>query len=198
LATFIRERGGKHLRFKRGYKNVINESKRLNDLGEYSPLAIETSGHAALKENYFLDDGAYLVTRILISLAKQAKEGKNVTDLIAALPMPAEAAEIRLTFAKGVDFKALGASVIRDFADLAERCDYLTPAPDNHEGMRVNFDGEHGDGWILIRMSLHEPIMPINVESNRVGGNKLLLEQLFAFLEPYSFLCLDALKKAMN
>ena len=26
---------------------------------EYAPLAIETSGHAALKENYFLDDGAY-------------------------------------------------------------------------------------------------------------------------------------------
>ena len=42
----------KHLRFKRGYKNVINEAVRLNKEGIDSQLAIETSGHAALKENY--------------------------------------------------------------------------------------------------------------------------------------------------
>ena len=50
--------GGKHHRFKRGYKNVINEAIRLNQEGINCPLAIETSGHAALRENYFLDDGA--------------------------------------------------------------------------------------------------------------------------------------------
>lgn len=193
LASFIAAKGGKHLRFKRGYKNVINESKRLNALGEYSPLAIETSGHAALKENYFLDDGAYLVTRILISLAKQAKEHKNLTDLIADLPCPAEAAEVRLTFQKGVDFKALGAGVIQDFERFAEKSPYAVIAPDNHEGMRVNFDKYHGDGWILIRMSLHEPIMPINLESASVGGIKLLSKELSEFLRPYAFLNLEKL-----
>ncbi|MBQ4617085.1 MAG: phosphomannomutase/phosphoglucomutase, partial [Clostridia bacterium] len=56
LKTFIEETlDGKHCRFKRGYKNVINEAIRLCDEGQYAPLAIETSGHAALKENYFLD-----------------------------------------------------------------------------------------------------------------------------------------------
>ena len=86
--------GGVHHRFKRGYKNVINEAIRLNAAGEYTPLAIETSGHAALKENYFLDDGAYLITRLLIALAKAAKQGKNLSALIADLKMPAEAAEL--------------------------------------------------------------------------------------------------------
>ena len=59
-----------HHRFKRGYKNVINESKRLNQEGQESWLAIETSGHGAMKENYFLDDGAYLITKLLVELAK--------------------------------------------------------------------------------------------------------------------------------
>ena len=56
LKKFIEEDlGGVHHRFKRGYKNVINEAVRLNSEGKYCPLAIETSGHAALKENYFLE-----------------------------------------------------------------------------------------------------------------------------------------------
>ena len=41
--------GGKHHRFKRGYKNVINEALRLNQEGVNCPLAIETSGHAAMR-----------------------------------------------------------------------------------------------------------------------------------------------------
>lgn len=53
LAEFIANRKGIHHRFRRGYKNVINESLRLNKAGKESWLAIETSGHAALRENYF-------------------------------------------------------------------------------------------------------------------------------------------------
>ena len=74
LSEFITNLGGFHHRFKRGYKNVINESKRLNEKGNESYLAIETSGHAALKENYFLDDGAYLIAKILIKMAKLKEE----------------------------------------------------------------------------------------------------------------------------
>ena len=59
LKTFLEQTlGGVHCRFKRGYKNVINEAQRLCASGVNAPLAIETSGHAALKDNYFLDDGA--------------------------------------------------------------------------------------------------------------------------------------------
>ncbi len=195
LADFIKRRGGIHHRFKRGYKNVINESKRLCNEGKYSPLAIETSGHAALKENYFLDDGAYLVTRLLIALAKCAQKGENLTDLISDLPEPKEAAEVRLHFADDCDFKSLGASVIHDLSQYVEERPYLTPAPDNHEGIRINFDRDHGNGWALVRMSLHEPIMPINVESNMKGGNKLILKELESFLSAYKFLDIQPIKK---
>ena len=46
-------------------------------------------------------------------------------------------------------------------------------------------------------MSLHEPIMPINVESNTAGGNKIILRTLLNFLEKYPFLNLDNLKKQL-
>ncbi len=194
LAQFIKAHGGVHHRFKRGYKNVINESKRLNAEGKYSPLAIETSGHAALEENYFLDDGAYLVTRLLISLAKCAKQGKELCDLIADLPKPFEAAEIRLNFVAGVDFKRLGAEVIEEIKRAVEKDETLSLAPDNYEGVRINFNAEHGDGWALVRMSLHEPILPINVESNRAGGNAIIVNKLVQLLDKYDFIDLTKLK----
>lgn len=196
LASFIAARGGVHHRFKRGYKNVINEAKRLCDEGKYAPLAIETSGHAALKENYFLDDGAYLVTRLLISMAKLAKRGEELTSLISGLPMPAEEAEIRPTFKDPEsDFKTLGAQILAELKAWAERTNYVTLAPDNHEGVRMNFDKAHGDGWVLARMSLHEPILPVNAESNAAGGCARLVEEIYGFLKNYPFLNLQAFEK---
>lgn len=196
LASFIAAHGGVHHRFKRGYKNVINEAKRLCDEGKYAPLAIETSGHAALKENYFLDDGAYLVTRLLISMAKLAKQGKELTSLISDLPMPAEEAEIRPTFKDPEsDFKALGAQILTDLKAWAENTDYVTLAPNNHEGVRLNFDEAHGDGWVLARMSLHEPILPVNLESNSTGGCARLIKEIYGFLKNYPCLNLQAFEK---
>ena len=189
LATFIKEKGGRHHRFKRGYKNVINEAIRLNEAGEYTPLAIETSGHAALMENYFLDDGAYLITRLLIALAKAAKEGKALTDLIKTMPLPQEAKEYRVKFKDGYDFKTLGKEIINAFEEKVQTLPYAKPATDNYEGFRVNFDKAHGDGWALLRMSLHEPIMPINVESNSEGGVEIITKTLYSFLKKYA--CLD-------
>ena len=53
----------------------------------------------------------------------------------------------------------------------------------------------HGNGWALLRMSLHEPIMPINVESNSAGGNAVIMRELYEFLSKYPFLNTDNLKK---
>ena len=198
LARFIAAHGGRHHRFKRGYKNVINEAIRLNAEGEYTPLAIETSGHAALKENYFLDDGAYLVTRLLIALARESAEGREITDIIGDLPEPKEAAELRPAFEKGMDFKALGAGLLDDLAAYAKTLPFVTPAPDNYEGIRLNFDKAHGDGWLLVRMSLHEPILPINAESDSEGGVRLIVRELYEFLKTYPFLDLSSLKKLLG
>lgn len=189
LAQFISEHGGVHHRFKRGYKNVINEAKRLCAEGKNAPLAIETSGHAALKENYFLDDGAYLVTRLLVSLAKLKKEGKDLSSLIKDLPMSKEEAELRPTFLNpDSDFKTMGKRIIEELTSDMGTLSYVTLAPDNHEGVRMNFDKAHGDGWILVRMSLHEPILPVNAESNSLGGCKMLMQELYRHLKKYDFL----------
>ncbi len=189
LAKFIAAKGGRHHRFKRGYKNVINECIRLNDKGEYSPLAIETSGHAALKENYFLDDGAYLVTRLLIALANAAKEGKELTDLISDLETPEVEMEVRLRFVDGCDFKSLGNTILKDFASYAAAQRYIELEPESYEGCRVNYDEKHGNGWTLLRMSLHEPILPVNLESDCVCGALTMAKELYYFLRRYT--CLD-------
>ncbi len=198
LAKFITQKGGRHHRFKRGYKNVINEAIRLNDEGEYTPLAIETSGHAALMENYFLDDGAYLITRLLIALANAAKEGKELCDLIADLEEPKTAAEARLNFVPGCDFKLLGAHVLQAYKEYAETLPYATLATDNYEGCRVNYDAAHGCGWALLRMSLHEPILPINVESDDEAGGLKIAKELYSFLKQFPFLDLAPLTQTIE
>lgn len=173
--------GGKHRRFKRGYRNVINEALRLNAEGVNCPLAIETSGHAAMKENYFLDDGAYLVTKIIIKTAQLRAQGRTLEDLLAPLREPAEALELRFPIKKE-DFRAAGEAVISELTKYAAAQDGWTMAPDNCEGVRVSFDKAHGDGWFLLRLSVHDPIMPLNVESDCAGGVKTILKELSGFL----------------
>lgn len=158
----------KHHRFKRGYKNVINECIRLNKAGEISPLAIETSGHGALSENYFLDDGAYLAVKLLIAAAKYG----NLSSLIEKLEYPADAVEYRLKIT-AEDFKDYGAKVLEEFTRRAESAGIKFAKP-NFEGVRLIFD----NGWALLRLSLHDPLMPLNVESNVVGGCKEIVDKV--------------------
>ena len=185
LAKFIQANGGVHHRFKRGYKNVINEGIRLNREGHDCQLAIETSGHAALKENYFLDDGAYLMTKILITMANMRAQNKDLFSLISDLEEPAEAEEFRLAI-KAEDFRAYGQSVIDDLKKVAESDSRFTPAPSNYEGIRVSLDSNHGNGWFLVRMSLHDPLLPVNVESDSVGGVKIITGELYELLKNYA------------
>ena len=154
----------KHHRFKRGYKNVINECIRLNKAGTVSPLAIETSGHGALSENYYLDDGAYLAVKLLIAAAQAKQKGQNLAALIEKLEQPAEAVEYRLKI-KAEDFKAYGEKVLETFKNRAVEKGIKLAEP-NFEGVRLIF----ADGWALLRLSLHDPVMPLNIESNVKGG----------------------------
>ncbi len=185
LKQFIEQTlGGVHCRFKRGYKNVINESLRLNAAGVNSPLAIETSGHAALRDNYFLDDGAYLVTRIIIKAVQLRAEGKTLDDLIAALPEPVEGRELRFRITEP-EFRAYGEQVLATLERYAAEHGWRV-ADDSREGVRVSFGPEDGDGWFLLRLSVHDPVMPLNVESNVVGGCDTILAKLLPFMEGQS------------
>ena len=192
LAKFIEEKGGVHHRFKRGYRNVINESIRLNANGQDSQLAIETSGHGAFKENYFLDDGAYIVTKLLIELARGKKEGYTLESLIASLEEPAESVEFRMNILLD-DFKAYGEKVIEELNAYAGKQNGWSLAPSNYEGVRVNLDEAHGNGWFLLRLSLHDPLLPLNIESNDIGGAKKIAKELAGFIANYDKLDAKAL-----
>ena len=58
-------------------------------------------------------------------------------------------------------------------------------APDNREGIRINFDlnGELQNGWLLLRLSVHDPVMPLNIESDVEGGAKQMAEALYRLLQ---------------
>ncbi len=196
LKTFIEENlGGKHHRFKRGYRNVINEAIRLCDGGINAPLAIETSGHAALKENYFLDDGAYLVTKIIIKMAKLGREGKSISDLTADLKMPAEEKELRFTIEVN-EFRSYGECVIEGLQRWCEAkaSEGYIIADDNREGLRVSL----GDGWFLLRLSVHDPVMPMNIESDSKGGVKKILSAIAEFFYNCRFLNTEALQDYLS
>lgn len=183
LKVFIEEDlGGKHYRYRRGYKNVIDKAVELNSQGIPCPLAIETSGHAAMKENYFLDDGAYLCTKIIIKAAQLRREGKDISDLISNLKEAKEEREIRIKITE-TDFRACGERVISELLEYAESKDGWCVADDNREGVRVSFREGDGDGWFLLRLSVHDPIMPLNIESNCDGGVEIICEKIMSFLK---------------
>lgn len=177
--------GGQHYRYRRGYKNVIDKALELNAQGINCPLAIETSGHAAMKENYFLDDGAYLCTKIIIKAAQMRKEGKELDELTAALKEPVESKEVRFKILES-DFRVCGEKIIGDLTAYAMAHDGWNVANDNREGIRVSFDKDNGDGWFLLRLSVHDPIMPLNIESDSVGGVDIIYNKLNEFLKTTS------------
>ncbi len=181
LAEFIAENGGMHLRFKRGYRNVINKQIELEENGVKCPLAMETSGHAAFAENYYLDDGAYLITKLIIEAASLAKEGKTLNDLIANLREPVEEKEMRFKILCD-DFRPEGEKIISLFAKAAEVYEKWTAAPDNHEGIRINADKDNGNGWFLLRLSVHDPIIVLNAESDENGGIMKMAKDIYGVI----------------
>jgi len=191
LKEFIENKlGGVHHRFKRGYKNVINEAKRLEAEGITAPLAIETSGHAAFKENYFLDDGAYLVAKVLIKMANlKAEEGKKIGDLIADLKEAEIKKEYRMTIQLD-EFKDYGQQILADLKEYIQEIESWEIAPKNYQGVRVNCGA---NDWFLIRMSLHDPVVVLNIECDQKESLDFILNKVKKFLSNYDTLNLAAL-----
>ncbi|MFW5961710.1 MAG: phosphomannomutase/phosphoglucomutase, partial [bacterium] len=183
LKDFIENKlGGVHHRFKRGYKNVINEAKRLEAEGINAPLAIETSGHAAFKENYFLDDGAYLVAKVLVKMANlKAEENKKIGDLISDLKEAEIKKEYRMTIELD-DFKDYGQQILADLKEFIKKIEGWELAPKNYQGVRVNC----GDNdWFLLRMSLHDPVLVLNLECDQQESLNFILNKIKEFLSNY-------------
>eukprot|EP00184_Porphyridium_aerugineum_P008221 CAMPEP_0184692764 /NCGR_PEP_ID=MMETSP0313-20130426/1097_1 /TAXON_ID=2792 /ORGANISM="Porphyridium aerugineum, Strain SAG 1380-2" /LENGTH=589 /DNA_ID=CAMNT_0027150613 /DNA_START=79 /DNA_END=1848 /DNA_ORIENTATION=+ len=192
LKSFIEKRGGVHFRYKRGYKNVIDKALELNAQGTYTPLAIETSGHGAMKENNMLDDGAYSVVKLLIELVRLAQETGNkyaLFDLLDELEHPKDEKECRLSFINDAkeDFKARGEAILKAFLDFGSKQKGWKLEDENYEGYRFIIHQDGGNvGWVLIRPSLHDPLLAMNVESSLQHGVTPILTTLRDFFSPYS------------
>ena len=183
VTEFIEEHlGGQHYRWRRGYRNIINKAIELNEQGVNCPVAAETSGHVAMRENFFLDDGAYLCTRIVIKLAQLRREGQTLEGMLSDLKEPVEAVELRFKITED-DFRAAGARVIDALTAYAEANDDWHIDRGNREGIRVNFDKDNGDGWFILRLSVHDPILPLNIESDSAGGVEIIKEKVLSFLK---------------
>ncbi len=182
LKDFIEKLGGKQIRYISGYRNVINRAIAANEAGVDCQLAIETSGHAAFKENYFLDDGTYAAAKILMLLPQLAQKGQKVDDLIADLKQPVETQEVRFKLERE-DFKALGRQVIADLKDYPVTGWSFNP--ENEEGIRFILSEPYGRGWFLLRLSLHEPLLVLQIENDLPNFMPAVLETLHTFLSNY-------------
>lgn len=201
LSAFISEWGGVHYRFKRGYRNVIDEAVRLNDEGIDCPLAIETSGHAAFRDNGFLDDGLYLATRVICEALNRKREGQNLFALIDDLQEPVESVEIRLPILEFEDWTP--EEEAQELVEVILSHTLVNPewtaAPDNREGVRITFnlDGGVNNAWLQLRMSVHDPVMALNAQSAVTGGVGRILGELYALIGDTKWVDLAPLKKAL-
>ncbi|KAJ9708452.1 hypothetical protein PVL29_000475 [Vitis rotundifolia] len=197
LTQFIANRGGHHCLYRVGYRNVIDKGVQLNKDDIEAHLMMETSGHGALKENHFLDDGAYMVVKIIIEMVRMKLAGsyEGIGSLIEDLEEPSESVELRMNIiSEPKHAKAKGAEAIEAFRNYIEEgklegweldsCGDCwvsegclvdlndTPAAIDAYMYRAKVsDKEHGQhGWIHLRQSIHNPNIAVNIQSSVPGG----------------------------
>ena len=109
-----------------------------------------------------------------------------------------ESTEIRLKVLEE-DFAPCARQIIAHVLDYATNHDDWHVAPDNREGVRISFDvdGELNSAWFLLRLSVHDPVMPLNAESDVPGGVKVVLGKLYEALKDQQGVELSLLEAAL-
>lgn len=188
LTRFLETLGMKHCRYMRGYRNVINKCKELNAKGEESPLAMETSGHAALKENYYLDDGAFLAVKLAAAAANAKRSGKKLEDMISSFPPPVTFDEWRLPILCE-EYTEYGREVLENFRLYAIEAGLREEA--GFEGVRLSFSGEND--WLLLRASMHESMMVLDMEAESEESRAKIIDAVYDMLKKYEKLDISSL-----
>ena len=124
-------------------------------------------------------------------LAARARHaGRELGSLIAKLRYPAEGREYRLKILGVEDFKSYGQDVLKHFEQRAKDAGIQIASP-SYEGVRLIFP----QGWALLRMSLHDPNMPLNVESREAGGCAELAARVRELLAGFEALDMSVFEK---
>ena len=82
-----------------------------------------------------------------------------------------------------------GIKVLEELKAFVEDSEELSLEEPNYEGVRINFP----NGWCLLRKSLHDPILPMNMAADEAGGCAAIKETMAAFLENYDGLDLSVM-----
>ncbi len=197
LKDFIRKLGGMQFRYKRGYSNVISVAKKINEQGENCPLAIETSGHAAFKENNFMDDGAFLACKIIIHMVNLRKNGKNLNDSINEFILAKESVRIPFDIFEKENADIIGKKILIDFKNNIKTNKIFSVEENNVEGIRAKVKVNNYNGWLLLRKSIHDPTLILYVESYVTGGIKNILKILHSFFKKQRTVKLDEFEKSL-
>lgn len=193
LAAFLTGLGLQHVRYLKGYANVIQKAQELTEAGiANAQVAVETSGHCAMQENRYLDDGTYTAARVVAFMAgSSTHHNKPLRDWISGYRDLDEVSEMRmpthdgslLTMQSAFDFVAL--EVERWADDELGDNDPATSAweidRDNLEGIRVRI----GDGqFFMLRKSLHDPLVSLQIEAHsHHQARQLVVDPLLRLLE---------------
>ncbi|PAN24124.1 hypothetical protein PAHAL_4G191600 [Panicum hallii] len=205
LTRFIASRGGHHCLYRVGYRNVIDKGVQLNIDGVETHLMMETTGHGALKENYFLDDGAYMVVKIVIEMVRMKLAGLEggVGSLIMDLEEPAESVLLRMNilgepkhakqrgtmaveaFKNYIQEDKLSGWVLDDCGDcsVSEGClvdtnDHPIDVDAYMYRAKLYDENKRPLGMVHVRQSVHNPNIALNMQSYLPGGCKSMAKDL--------------------
>ena len=68
---------------------------------------------------------------------------------------------------------------------------------ESFEGVRISFKGgavaDGAEGWLLLRLSLHDPVMPLNIEGSNLDSLKKIKATAKLLLSGFDKLDLSAL-----
>lgn len=170
LSKFLQnDLGLTHVRHVKGYANVIHRAKMISESGQgNAEVAIETSGHCALKENGYMDDGTYTAVKIISLLAREKADHPSLSllSLFDGMKEMAEVVEIRCS---PVDGTLESTGRLFDYAALEIEASCSTVPGwsldrDNLEGVRVAV-GNDG-AFFMLRKSLHDPVLSLQIEAD--------------------------------
>ena len=99
-----------------------------------------------------------------------------------------------------VDYPDFAKPAIEKVLEYANAREGWHIAPDNREGVRIIFDLNEGlnNGWFLLRLSVHDPVLPLNVESDVPGGLKQMLTALYQVLKDVPNIDLSILEERID
>jgi len=178
-----------HYRYLRGYANVINKAKELTCNGVNAEVAIETSGHCAMRENGYVDDGTYTAVKILGLLARTKASGEgSLLESIDDLEELDYDKEFRLKITDGsLDtttsiFKEVTLSV----KDQCGHVETWTLDDKNLEGVRVRLAS---GGFFMLRQSLHDPVISLQMEAISADeAEDQVISSMLSLLKEYEIL----------